>query len=254
MTEKSESKLPRVIDLTALQAALQRAGEMPEIADKVRRALVAQSCLADVREASGCVSALKKVLGSARGYRSQERGSTEASLLSQAIFLCVRATLTRLARRPAGEAPERGPIDIRSKLPQELALDLDALNAIRGQALAHVYFDRPLFGVDWHQGAILAVEKADGWLVGAATRRVQLDHVALARLERLLPAAEALLTDHTHECFRRVTDAINKASGDRLDVLTGQSMLDPIAFFGSAEKARAALTNLQLGSFRTFEG
>ena len=247
------SELPRTVNLSKLQSELVKTARLPDLSDKIRRALNAQSCLGDMRQAHDCLSALVKLVGSIRGWKSPERDTTEAALLSSAISLYARATVTQLARRPSGQAPERGPVQIRNELSPELQADHDSVIAIRGQALAHVYFDRELDGVEWHQGAALLIEADDGWLPGAASRRVRLHSPTIEQLSRLLPVGVEILTERVHLRFVELQQALERNKGPALNEAIGRSWLEPIEFFGSEEAAARALGKAKKGTWSVFE-
>jgi hypothetical protein len=172
--------IARALNLSMLEAELAKARIHPRLRDKARRALVAQSCLGDLREAQGHFAALQKLLKSVRGTGSDERASPGSALQSMAVLLYAKATQTNANRRGTDGRKERGPSQIRDQLVPTEQDDHDVLVSVRSQALAHVYTNEVVAGFEWHSSAVLLVETADGWLPGAASRRVILSPTTLA--------------------------------------------------------------------------
>lgn len=171
-----------------------------------------------------------------------------------AVLLYARATQTNANRRGNDGSRERGPSQIRDQLSPSEQADHDTIVDVRSQALAHVYQNEAIAGFEWHSGATLLVETEDGWLPGAASRRVILSPAVIATLSRLLPRARGILEDRTQQRFSEVATAFTEARGPELDALLSSCWLDKNKFFGSELNATLALNGVIPGRPTMFSG
>jgi hypothetical protein len=223
-----------------MAAELEADPQYAKLGYAVRSALVAQSCVADIRQAVDCCAALRSVLGSPRKIGTIERLTIESSLLANAVMLYARATAT------AAKDGERGAIKITPKMTTEQRADHDILVTIRNRALAHVYTAEPIDGELWHQAVLFAVEtEGTGWRPAAGSRRVQNNLSTLERLERQLPVAHAMLTAKSRKRIDAITGMLND---DPLPLATFERFqFDPVERFGSAEAVQTILRGQAVG-------
>lgn len=240
--------IPEAVNLTAIQEKLAESGRLPEVEKKVRAALIAQSCLSDIRQALECVAAIKRLRGGDHPtLGNDDLDTAEMALLSTAVSLYARATSTQAQRRP-GAKRERGPSQIADAMPAELLEDHLLLLDIRSQAIAHVYFDENLGGAKWHVAALLAIRCEDHWMPAGMSRRLIFDAPTFGRLDRVLPAANDILKRRVTAKIDEVAQALNKNDSPELQELFKGNMLDSAEFFGSEDIARRILTNNEPGA------
>lgn len=234
-------ELPESINLSLVQVELAQSNQFPELEAKLRQALVSQSCVVDLREAEDALSALLEVIDRARGWKSVARAATEAALLSTAISLYARATSTNAKKG------ERGPIQIDKGLTDEQLADHQSLLDIRSRAVAHVYTNSSVAGLDWHRSAVLLIKQERGWTPAVANRRVQLDPNTIERLSRMIPIAKEKITARAQQRTNEVAFAIAKvpvAEKPALNRIFDRCRLDVVAFFDSVENAQSEFAKM----------
>lgn len=225
---------PPFIDLRDLESRLADDPAFRPLRRMLRRTLLAQSCTADLQQASDCVAsldALPQLFGRAV---TAHRITIEASLLTTAVLLYARATGGSDSRG------ERGSIKIASKLTPEQGIDHQAIISLRHRAFAHVYTNEPVGDEpSWHSDLIFAVATERGWKPGAAANRVQLNPKVVERLRRQIPVARALLYFKFQERMDQLTDLLNSMP---IDVkVWAESFFNPVEVFGSPEAVQQVL-------------
>lgn len=232
--------IPRFTDVRGIASDLRDEPVYRRLATTIRKAVIAQSCVSDLKQAKSSYEALDRLLASPRKKGTIERSTTEHALLMNAVLLYARAVST------GGGRGERGPIDISSKLTGEQRADHEALLAVRNRALAHVY-SREIVGDDlWHDDRLFLVETEAGWKPAAATRRIQFSRLTLDRLHRQVPAAHGMMTQIFHKHIDALSELlianpVELASFER-------NLFDPIVFFGSERSVADALAAMPHGS------
>lgn len=108
------NKLPAFVDVRSLQCELSMRPEFSKLNKIIAKALLYQSCRADLAQAETCVVGLKQLLNSPRKAGTLEKLATESALLMQAVLLYERATAGN------GGRGQRGSLGIASKLPPDL--------------------------------------------------------------------------------------------------------------------------------------
>ena len=226
--------IPRFTDLRAMVSELEADPEYATLGKAIRSALLAQSCLADIKQAADCCAALRSLMVNPAKIGTIERMSVEASLLANAITLYARATAT------AAKQHERGSIQITSSLTPDQRADHELLVTIRNRVIAHVYVAEPIDSEFWHQAEMFAVESKDrGWKPAVASRRVQNDTATLNRLERQLPIARSILVEKSRHRLEAVTDMLNQK---RLPLAAFERhSFDPVRRFGSIQAVQMIL-------------
>jgi hypothetical protein len=161
------SALPKFADARCMERLLSTDGKHTRLASVIRKASLAQSCAGDLAQALTCCEALQALLASPRKNGTLERGAVESSLLMNGILLYARATSTNSGKG------ERGSIHITAHLTPDQLSDHNILIKIRNRALAHVYSQGELDGVDWHTEKFFFVETDSGWKPAGVSKRVQ---------------------------------------------------------------------------------
>ncbi|WP_010336976.1 hypothetical protein [Sphingobium yanoikuyae] len=225
----------RVADGARLVDGLRDHPDYQKILSAYRKASVAQSCLADLREAGHMVGALRELLKSSRKRGSVQRAATETALLAQAVQLYARATHT------AASKGDRGSIDIRPHLDPAQREDHHHLSHVRVYALAHVYPGKNIGGSAWHRGMCMLVETDHGWRVGFASNRTQIDAQTLQALERQIPVAGRVALAIFHKRTTALSSLL-QASGAPLAAYE-DALIDLAAIMGP-DGARAAINGL----------
>lgn len=240
--------LPPFSDLGALADQLARAGR-PQLRGMISQASKTQSCMGDLRQAIDCVSVLAKMVGRTKSEDTSELLATECALLTTAVMLYARATLTN------GRRGERGPVQLdESKLTPEQWRDHCLLLDVRNQALAHVYSSKEVADHNWHRGLFFAVSTMRGdWKVASSTNQTSFHQPTYLRLQNLLPVAHENLRTKFLKQIGAVTDHINREV--RADMLL-QHLFDPIEAFGSLEGVQRVLAGAGPGeaSFWVYDG
>lgn len=226
----------RVADLSALAAQLEADGGDKKLANAIKNASRAQSCIADLTLAQQTMEALAQLSASGWIASPIHRLAAEHALLANTLMLYARATSV------GAKLGERGHTSIRDRLNDADRRDHDQLIEIRSTAVAHVAPDHIIDGDLWHREAAFAVEMIDGrWVPAAMTRRVQTHGSCAQILRRLMPKAEQLLRDTYHKRLNYVTQALQALPqvGEKL----ASYPLDANDLFGSEEEAYAALSD-----------
>lgn len=235
----TNSSLPRFCDAEHLADRLEHRDEFRRLRAMIRQAVVAQSCRADLAQAQTCCDALDALLQSPRKRGTLERRSTESALLSQAVLLYGRATVTNTGRT------ERGPITIADRLTPEQRADHEALLEVRNRAIAHVYLNEQVSGETWHHGLVFFIEDGQGWRPAGASKTHQFHGETFARLKRQL----AIATNIVRARFRKRVDAIAltlNESGIPIEAVEA-CLFDPVERFGSVEAVGQVLQGMPGG-------
>ena len=235
----------RAIDLVAVATSLRSVGKFPRLAASIRRASLVQSCLADVKQAIDAIEALDALLASRRGEGTDRRIATEASLLTAALLLYARATST------GGGSDERGAFDILPRLNESEITDHRQLLDLRNRAVAHVLPNGAIASLVWHNETVMLVDTGNGWVAGAATKRVQTDKTTTNCLRRQLKRAETILKAAARERFNALTKEVGEAfSHPEVVDIMGASFFDLETFLGSREAVAQAIGGIKKGEAR----
>lgn len=233
------ARRPRFVDLAAIARALEGDSSYSRLGSDIRKAIVAQSCLADLRQAAACLEALDIVLACPVMRTPVTNDAVEHSLLFTGILLYARATSTSL--RKDGD---RGSIQVASSLREDQRVAHEHLIEIRNQALAHVYLAKDVAGSVWHSSVLFLVEQPAGWLPGSGTNAVRVSKSVIEELRQLVPAAAAIILTRFHERLQRVTDVLNqKVPVEEFEA----NLFDPVERFGSEECVKEVLEGISRG-------
>lgn len=232
----------RFSDLRAVVLELAKIPQHQHLPKKLEKAVRAQSCHADLRQAEACLQAIDKLLPSPRAKGTVERNATEAALLMSCVVLYARAT-----HGGSGKG-ERGSVSVRDQLSSDLKIDHDALINLRNQAFAHVYLDNSASGAPmWHE--VKPFLQNDGesleWNVGVGSRTTQVDKPTIERLRRLLPSAIEFVRNRFRARLDAVTSEINDHS-IALELIEKHEMT-ATELFGSTEAGQIAVNGRPAG-------
>jgi hypothetical protein len=233
------SKLPAFIDVRLLYSNISGQPELAALGRTIRRALLFQSCRADLAQAETCIAALKQILSSSRKKGTIERAATESALLMQAALLYQRATDGN------GRRNERGSVGVKSKLPAEMIQDHELIVNLRNRAIAHVYHDEQIGEQIWSEQAILLIEQEAGFQPCVTTRTSQFNAKIFESLVRLLPNASEIVRLRSVEYLNKLVESLN-ASGISLEFLM-KNQIDPCQFFGTLERAMQVANSASRG-------
>jgi hypothetical protein len=233
------SKLPAFIDVRSLYSQISTHSELAALRRTIRRALLFQSCRADLAQAETCIAALKQILRSSRKRGTIERTATESALLMQAALLYQRATDGN------GRRNERGSVGIKSKLPADMIQDHELIVNLRNRAVAHVYHGEQIGKQIWSEQAILLIEQKTGFLPCVTTRTSQFNTQIFESLARLLPEASKIVRLKSVAHLNKLVESLN-TSGISLELLMN-NQIDPRQFFGTLERARQVAESASLG-------
>lgn len=218
----------------AISVASRKGGA--RLANTIKNASRAQSCVSDLSLAQNSLEALSQLQNANWNAKPVHRMAVEHSLLANAIILYARATAVGAKRG------ERGHTSVRDRMDTAHQADHDEIIEVRHLAVAHVRPNQKLSGDLWHRDLVFAVELEDGgWLPAAVTRRVQVHGRMEQRLRRLLPIAESLIKETYHKRLNEIVQQLEQMP-DAQELLTDHP-LDKIEMFGSAEEAERALGN-----------
>ena len=230
---------PRFTDLGMIASELEANPRYKALFKTISSAMMAQSCAADIAQATDCCKTLANLLASPRKKGTLERSTTENSLLANAIILYARATAA------GNKGGGRGSIQIISKLTPQQRIDHDILVAIRNRAVAHVHTAQPIAGELWHNELMMAVESEQGWRPASASQRVQFDKPTFVRLGRQLPVAYEIVLVQFQKRVGAVTNMLNDASIPAALFETHQ--FDPVEQFGSISAVQQLLSGQVTG-------
>lgn len=234
---------PEYLDFAGIAHTVDELKRDRRLGDMVRRAGIAQSCIADLREAADCVEAADRSIdGWSEEAVRRDNSVVEAALLLSAVVLYARATSTDAKKG------ERGPVQIASTLNPEQRVDHEALLTVRNRALAHVYAGDHVDGVRWHQTAICLVSGDDGWQGAALVRRVSVERETLARLKRQIPIAtdtiQAVFQKRLAQALTLLTESVTAVE---FDVIRRKHAFDAVRFLGSAATVEEVLASRSRG-------
>jgi hypothetical protein len=236
---QSKMTLPRFTDLRGIVRDIQDDPAYPGLANTIRRASTAQSCVSDLRQAETCCEALEALLLSPRKKGTMTRSTTENALLMTGVLLYARATST------SGSMGERGSTDISSKLDAAQLIEHEALLEVRNRALAHVYSRTMIADGVWHDDTFFLVETDQGWKPAAGTKRFLFHRPTFDRLRRQLPIAGRLVKEVYHKRLNRLTDLLSENPVEW--AIFEKNLFDPIQFFGSEQGVLNALAGMSDG-------
>jgi len=224
--------LPRCTDLSALAAAVEGQRDYARLGTLIKRALLAQSCGSDLKQAQSIFVAWDHVRQSPRGVGTPNRNATEAAQLFACVSLYSRGTWTSTNKGA------RGSINIAHELsPDQLSKHCEIID-VRNKALAHVY-SSPVAGDIWHDDLLIAVEAESGWSVGGASRKTLKHGPTWENLRIMLPIASSILERRIVERMNKVSDLLNanRIQNSELEA----HMFDPVVRFGSLEAAQSMM-------------
>ncbi len=237
--------LPVAIDLMALAEALDAQEGQTKLVEALKSAWRAQSCLGDLSQAQEICDMLEKLRANSGGIDPNIRSQSEMALLMAAVLNYVRATHT------SGGQNERGSIQL-GKLTGQQRNDHDILVAIRNGAFGHVLPSEVIDGELWHSQLLLGRQNADhSWSVASATKRLTFHRATLDRLKRQIPVALAAVKVASQKRLDAVARLINDAGPSEQDMLA--HAIDPVAIFGSEERASFILGGLPGASLAVWD-
>jgi hypothetical protein len=222
--------IPITVDVRSLYGEISSNPALSGLQRTIKRAMLYQSCLADLRQADSSLHALKKLSNSPRNEGSIDKVTTQAALLMQAVILYVRATGGNNGRG------ERGSVIITSKLTPELLKEHNLILLLRNRALAHVYHGEIIGDHIWSDQAIFLVEEGDAFRPSVTTRASQVNTKTAQILAGLLPIAIEIIDAKSSETLDGIVTSLNK-HGVAYDLLL-RHQIDLITFFGSEARAR----------------
>jgi hypothetical protein len=231
--------LPAFVDVRLLYAEISSQPELTSLGRIIRRALLYQSCRADLAQAETCIAALKQLLQSPRKKGTIERAATESALLMQAALFYQRATAGN------GQRNERGSVGIEPKLSAELITDHKLIVNLRNRAIAHVYHDETIGGQIWSEQSILLIEQDSGFRPCVTTRSSQFNVEIYEALARLLPVATEILRTKASWHLDKLVEELN-GNGISYELLM-KHKIDPSQFFGTLERARRVVDSASRG-------
>ncbi len=212
--------LPPTTDLGVVEAEMTRRGVFPEVAAKIRQALTAASCGADLLHATQCLNALRKLPELDPFAIDEDLRSARYALLTTAVALYARATST------SGSKGERGSIQIVDALTPDQREDHEAIVSVRNQVLAHVYTNETIAGADWH-GVKVILAEYNGYVTPTViTLRLMFDETLLDRLERQTPIALELVNKRAGIRQTEIIHAMEKVRSPSLDELLQLGVTD----------------------------
>lgn len=239
------SDFPNFADLRTLADELRKQPEFARLSSRIDKALKTQSCLADLREARACLSALEEMLPSPRKRNSETRHATEAALIRSCVTLYERAT------NAAGKRKERGSINIHENLSPDQLRDHQAIVSLRQRSIAHVYPGESVNGAKWHDDRIFAVEMDKGWRAAAASHRIQFQEATYLTLKRQIPVAEQIMYHKFQERMAELVASLNDTPVEQAAFL--RHTFDPVSYFGSHEGVLTALEGQRTGTSSLFK-
>lgn len=211
----------------------------------IAKALLYQSCRADLAQAETCVVGLKQLLNSPRKEGTLEKLATESALLMQAALLYERATAGN------GGRGQRGSLGIASKLPPDLLAYHELIVNLRNRGIAHVYHGEIIGQKMWSEQTFLLIEQDSGFRPCVTTRTSQVSIPILNAIERLLPVASELAKSKTDEFLDKLIEGFNQ-NPIEIDMML-RHRVDPTKFFGTEERALEVVNSSSRGeaSFRS---
>lgn len=238
------ANFPIFTDLRTLSDELREQPEFARLNSRIDKALRTQSCLADLREAHGCLAALDELLPSPRRRGTELRHSTEAALFRSSVTLYERATSA------AGKRGERGSIKILDDLTPDQLADHAAIVSLRQRSIAHVYSGETVNGTTWHSDHIFAVKLPEGWRAAAASHRIQFDETTFSIMKRQVPIATKIMALKFQDRLAELVATLNAAPVEEAAFL--RHMFDPVSLFGGEAGAQAVLDGSISGSSSMF--
>ncbi len=230
---------PVTVDLLAMARALESRGGKRDLSDSLRAAWRAQSCLADLRNASEVCEVFDQLPPGAIGPGGIGPGGIthiKSALLTSAILLYVRATAT------GGSKTERGSIQLDlKKLNLEQRNDHKTLINIRNGAIGHVEAGATIGGDLWHADYLFAKEASkSAWRIASGSTSIGFNVDTLAALKRQLPVALEAVGAKCRRRLDHIHKTLDAAKVSRSTML--RYSVDPIDYFGSVESARMMLS------------
>lgn len=232
---------PDFTDLRQIALALKNNTQFEKLRRTIESVWRAQSCNADIRQATDACDALNTLRRSPRQRGTLIRATTENALLVTGVMLYARATGT------SGKERERGAIQLdEKKLTPEQQVDHTALLEIRNRAIAHVYREDLIANNLWHDDIVFAVDMADrGWKPAVGSNRISFHIPTFERLLRQIPIADKLLMRAFHKRMDAMTRMINEASVP-LDLFL-RYRFDPVKKFGGINAVEHILGGMPVG-------
>jgi len=232
---------PDFTDLRQIAHALENNSAFEQLRQTIESVWRAQSCNADLRQASDACDALSDLRRSPRQQNSLARATTESALLATGVMLYARGTGT------AGQKGERGSIQLDEKnLTKDQWADHAVILEVRNRALAHVYRDSAIAENFWHEDIMFAVDLAErGWKPAVGSNRISFHVPTFERLLRQIPVAETLLMRAFHKRMDAMTRMINEASAP-LDMFL-RFRFDPVQKFGGVKAVENILAGIPVG-------
>lgn len=214
-------------DLGALSRKLPNQSRFKKLKGLVHKSIITQSCHSDMELAWECFEQLKKICLDVQEEGSDEISMVQYSLLSTAIGLYNRATIS------SANKGARGAIDIRKKLNPDQLRDHDFVSEIRNKGLAHFYNGHKFQGRVWNNDEVFLVDIRRGWRILGISLRAKIDEEMLEFIERTFSAARQILSDRSNE---RSDELIGYLMENPLDDnLLVECRIDPINSFLSSE-------------------
>jgi hypothetical protein len=228
----------RFADLRGIANSLAKDNRYRRLNSIIKSAGIAQSCLADLRQATDYCTLLTTM--HADGVpRTESYGTLQNALMLQAVILYARATMT------SGSSGERGAIKIETKLEPQSLVDHKLLISIRNRAVAHVYAGEQLAGQIWHKEGLLLIHHDRKFTPTATTTRVGFHGPTLACLERQIPVAISFVRQRfDHHMDQAMT--IFETNGLLKDTFD-KNLVNPHQYYSSDEAIQDALNSIPAG-------
>jgi len=212
--------MPDSYDLTALSERLFEEGRLQPLAGKIQRAQDLASLHADLIMAGECLDALDALIAQPTAEDDFAKNITEASLLSNAVVLYVRATKT--------ESDERRGFDLRSRFSTEQKIVHQELCDLRDKAIAH-FGSGGSYAGEWKvERVVLDVTDAADARVAVATRRKTVDRKLAERARAQIEAARRFMRDLSGEQINDVTEELNKVAAADIEAINTDLRRHPI--------------------------
>lgn len=215
------SSLPLVADIEKIADSL-TGKDRQRLRGLANSLMKAQSCIADLRLVQQSCEVLSNCKQNFDKLKDLDRAMIQHSLLSNAIVFYARAA--------AGEAKRggRGSHTVADQLPPDLQEAHKTVIGLRNRVVAHVHSNDQLRGEAWNQSHAFIVSEGVGIRVGAAASPIKIRDTVREDLEKLAPAAEAIIQTRYRSYLAKVEEMLQSMTRSAV----ARSLVDPVELFG----------------------